>query len=502
MLKCILSIVNIKAFGERNMDKIKWIHLSDIHYNYNNYESGWLRDKLIDFFKCNKDKYDFMVVTGDLLYQFKDTFEGVKEFLNEVRTAANIENNGIFIVPGNHDFERCEPRSLLIESIMSSKDGIKKKVSELSKGTLDILINGQDIFWKFHKEFLQREDNYKNLHFVNKNDKFNIINLNTCLISGKEVKEKDEKEEGKLSINLTKLREVLKEVKGNDNPNIAIGHHSLECFTNEEQDEIIKMFVDYDVDIYLCGHMHKSKQKIHKEGKREIRSLVCGANMTDSYAEPTFIIGELNLDTQECSVTYYEWANNRKEWIIDNDVDRNVLEDGTLRHKFERLIKIKETNELVDKKIELLTNVEVQQDKFEKFLINFCKSIKEFSDENPMSKVKKDVQDKFRNMKCNSTLENEFNSHVEYFTLIDNILADPSYIPYDKKIIIPGIIISVYADVLDTCANGNIILNKMVNILSVEYIEKIGVPLNDLKQYFRTIIFWSINKCDIYNETK
>ena len=90
---------------------------------------------------------------------------------------------------------------------------------------------------------------------------------------------------------------------------------------------------------------------------------------------------------------------------------------------------------------------------------------------------------------------------VLYFLiLIDNILSGTSYIYYDRKTLIPGVIRTKYAQVYESCENGTQVLNKMIDELAHDYMGVIDIPFRDLKEYFKTIVFWSLNKCDIYNE--
>lgn len=322
------------------MDKLKWIHLSDIHYQINNYNTKWLRDKLIDVLKENNEGVNILVITGDLQYQFKSKFKDIEEYLQEIIDALNVDLSNVFIVIGNHDFCRSDERKELLKSIKSSKAKIKDRVAKLDKAEIKQLIDGQSTFWKFHNKFLNKKDNYGEVHFINEMSDYNIINLNTCLISG------TSKEEGTLSINMNKLIDVLRSVKNSDKINIAIGHHSLECFVKREQEEIVHAFEDYNIDIYLCGHIHKSKYKIYQEGQRRIPSIVCGSNMFDDYAEPSFVIGEIDLKTYEGKCTYYKWSNNN-QWIIDNEFSRKI-KDNYISFEIDRFKK-KQNN--IDKKL-------------------------------------------------------------------------------------------------------------------------------------------------------
>lgn len=484
------------------MRNLRWLHLSDIHFNFDNYETTWLRDRLL--FKLNefRGNIDFLVITGDLLFQFGSTFSDVEKFLNNVISILEVSIDNVFIVPGNHDFKRSFDRSVIIDGLKKDDTSITNKVSALSVYMKTTLISeGQKEFWDFHQRILKRRDNYEDVHFISKRDNFNIVNLNTCLISG------DKNEEGSLSIGMSQLIDTLKSIENKDNPIIAIGHHSLECFLESERNQIVQIFEDYNVDIYLCGHMHKSQHDINASGNRLIRSLVCGANMTNDYADPTFILGDIDLDTFECTIKYYKWKSRRKEWGIDSDIDRKALEDGSIKFNFDRLLKKKEVAANVesidapmDKRIEQMFQDTIKQDKFQLFVLSFCENIKSYGGEGGPRTVNIDVPDKFKNMKCSPTFQIQFDGNVEYFNILDNILADPSYIYYERKTLIPGVIKSKYAEVYRSCIDGEQVLEKMTDELAEEYSIILNMPFRDLKEYFKTIIFWSLNKCDIYNE--
>ncbi len=315
---------------------LRWLHLSDLHFNFKGYETDWLRDQLFLKLEEFKGSVDFLVVTGDLLFKFGSTFDGVEVFLTKLIQSLNISKDNVFIVPGNHDFERNSIRETFISGLKNPINETKTKVSQLDESLKNILINdGQKEFWEFHERLLGRKSNFKNIHFVEARDKFNIINLNTCVISG--IKE----EEGTLSISLSNLMKALKSIEDIDKPIIAIGHHSLDCFIESEVNEIAQIFDQYHVDMYLCGHMHNSGFEINNAGTRECRSFVCGSNMTDGYAEPAFVLGNINLDTNECKVKFYKWSKKGKKWIPNLEVDSKVDDEGFIKFTLDRLKKKK-----------------------------------------------------------------------------------------------------------------------------------------------------------------
>ncbi|MGG7213574.1 metallophosphoesterase family protein [Clostridium nigeriense] len=480
------------------MDNLKWIQLSDIHFQYDNCDSQWLRDMLPEYLREEKVKCDFMVITGDLLYKGQGNYKDVAEYIDTIASIVEVDKENIFIIPGNHDLKRNSVRSLMIDGIISSGN-IKEKVDSLPDDAIRILINDQKEFWDFHNEYLDRDDKYENLHFINERDDFNIINLNTCLICG------SEKEEESLSVNTKKLIRELRKIKGSNKVNIAIGHHGLECFNDKEQETLVYLFDDYDIDLYLCGHMHKSNINFYGQGKRDIRSIVCGANMKDSFADASIVIGNIDFILSTCSIEYHKWSDGINSWAKDNEIHRKINREDQVNFELERLKKIKDDSGEVtdiDEEIERLIQPKVKIEKFQKFLLDFCTQIQEYEFKEENLDIKKDVENKFENMKCCTTLVTDFNSLAEYFPLMDKILLDTSYLPFDRKNVIPGKIKTTYYKVLDKNQSGTGIMSDMIEILVAEYSSKVDISEDELSEYFKIIICWSINACSIYNESK
>lgn len=67
---------------------------------------------------------------------------------------------------------------------------------------------------------------------------------------------------------------------------------------------------------------------------------------------------------------------------------------------------------------------------------------------------------------------------------------------------IPGKIKTTYYKVLDRNQSGTGIMSDMIEILVAEYSSKVDISEDELSEYFKIIICWSINACSIYNESK
>ncbi|MGO4497596.1 hypothetical protein AB4114_17105 [Paenibacillus sp. 2RAB27] len=116
--------------------------------------------------------------------------------------------------------------------------------------------------------------------------------------------------------------------------------------------------------------------------------------------------------------------------------------------------------------------------------------------------VPKDITEKFVNMICSPTVERQFDKCSVHFPIINRILSTTSFFGFDKRFIIPDVIISEYLNVLYSYENGDLILYHMTNNLYNKYKGKVDYSEQRLKSYIRVLIFWSIYECDIYNEDK
>ena len=66
------------------MDTLRWLHLSDVHFSDGeSYEIKRMRDSIIDKMKevFEKNKVDFVVLSGDLAYQGGGYDANLKKFI-------------------------------------------------------------------------------------------------------------------------------------------------------------------------------------------------------------------------------------------------------------------------------------------------------------------------------------------------------------------------------------------------------------------------------------
>lgn len=193
---------------------MRWLHLSDIHFGFQGYESHNVRNKLVEKLKKLDLQMDFILITGDCLYQFGNNNWDQKatiKYIKDIVKACKCPNKRVYICPGNHDVDReNESRNGLIQSIRDGKKDFWMQYNDLFK-------YGHDRFQLLYKSVTATEyEAYK--VFAPRNALYRIISIDTCLLS------KDKKDFQKIRIFNSKIKEIEKDIKSEQ---IIIRYHTL-----------------------------------------------------------------------------------------------------------------------------------------------------------------------------------------------------------------------------------------------------------------------------------
>lgn len=309
---------------------LNWIHLSDIHFAYNDYCTNIMRDLLLKYLiELRKEQnIEFVIITGDIAFKGSKYDKEIKNFIDDILNSLQLTKDDLFIVPGNHDLKRDKITSLALENIAQDKSLIPKLEKELEDG----LKKRQKQFFTFLKKVTNNYYTNKELHIIKELENCNIVHLNTSWSCG------NRHEEGNLRIGLSSLSDVLKNIEGSKKLNIAIGHHTIECFHESEREKILNRFIDQDIDIYLAGHTHNPRYHFEANNNRIVPMFVCGSGMVDDFGTSNFIFGSIDLESNKGKVVYHSWNNDLEKWDIDTGIGRKVYR-GNLEFDIERLKK-------------------------------------------------------------------------------------------------------------------------------------------------------------------
>lgn len=459
------------------MDKLEWIHLSDVHFSGNEgYEIRRMRDSIINKLKeIIADRViSFVVVSGNLVYQNGTYDSQLKKFLDSIMEICNITKDNLFIVPGNHDLKRNQPRTLLLNGIR--KDNFKFEHETMKQLQKD---------FKKYKTFMKKmgKDDGDYIYKLEKRKGYNLFLMNTAFTAGTDA------DDGNLILEKDSFYDEIKKLKDQENSvNIAVGHHPIRCFLQENQEKIWNNFNDYNIDFYLCGHMHKGAYSYDLNTGRVIPTYQCGSGRVDDYATVTFLVGELDMKTKKGKIISYKWLTNEECWTIGGIEGRKAV-TGEMEVILERFQQNAPSSSVDE---------EINEDEFRRFMMRFHEKLKNLSDiESNIDP--KDVFEKFSNMKCNKSVEKHYASLCRYFPIVDEIM-ESSLLTTIERESIPNIVISEYNKVFGTASNGNEIIELIVDNIFQMYKDEFQYSNSKLKTYFKILVFWSIYECDIFNE--
>lgn len=208
------------------MDKIHWLHLSDIHLNKRDVDSRRMRNRLLDYMKELGTQIDYIFITGDLRYAPMGEFAAdTVDYINKLLSVTNLTVDRLFIVPGNHDIERdAEGRAEAIsESIKeySPKDGAlaSDKMAAVHCGHTEFR-NMMHIIYQENQEQAASYDDDEKPHFVTETKDFNIICIDTALTYTKQ-------RNNDLFIGTEYIMDLLEELN-QDKPSIILTHYSFD----------------------------------------------------------------------------------------------------------------------------------------------------------------------------------------------------------------------------------------------------------------------------------
>lgn len=294
----------------------KWIHLSDLHFqSKENYGIERAREVLPDYLQRKVEKCNAVFLTGDFRYAKNSIgdIEEIASFITKIKES--VEAQYVICVPGNHDLERSNVRTAIIDGVL--KDYNPEENSSFDEGMLNLL-KGSFSFYDGLMEKLNltyRDAQKENVHEVVETEECNLLLLNTAITAGRD------NERGSLVMGINSVKHAFRKVN-HEKPLIVIGHHGASFWNREEQKILFDLFEREKVKLYLCGHEHI----LYNEhiGNNPIMQITAGcmeSAASDNPVEIGFCVG--NLDSEgKVQFGFHSWNNSSKAWAeLDKRVD-------------------------------------------------------------------------------------------------------------------------------------------------------------------------------------
>lgn len=298
---------------------MRWLHLTDLHFGFGEependpmIRSMW--DNLPKLTESIGKPVDCLFITGDLRYA-KGCKDGryprkpLLSALKKIQEEFQIDPENTFVVPGNHDVNRVQANFYLdtvFKNYQASSRGF------LSKGDLKMLQMGQKEFLKIRQEICgDKLSEWP--HYATERNGFNIICLNTALLSGKDG------EQGTLVLGQYLLDEMFRKIKNNKLPSIVLAHHSIDNLNGDEQRFLQEQLSQAHAVLYLCGHTHQ--MDVRADNNRGYHTFVGGTLLYNEKQGGTpdidVLAGEIQPDGKMGYVRAFRWEKRIYQWLPD-----------------------------------------------------------------------------------------------------------------------------------------------------------------------------------------
>lgn len=301
---------------------MKWLHLSDIHYNpkRDGRSSDQLRKKLPLYLKEQNIHVDEIFITGDFRHavdqrnNLPDVAKETVEYIWEIAKSVGVVSaDKIYIVPGNHDLTRSDASRL--ESIVKNYDFSHGNFSD---DDLSHLQSRFDFFRYICQELYGNEIVYNNfrssVHSYHLAGNYVILCMNTAVACGLN------NERGELIIGNFYLYKSLEKIKKEypDKEIIVLAHHSINFLSKTEQEQVELLFSENTVSIYLCGDAHEIwGRKINNWCE-----ITTGCLVQAKGIETVFCIGDITEDKTE--ITAYQWNEKFANWSVYDGFNNHI----------------------------------------------------------------------------------------------------------------------------------------------------------------------------------
>lgn len=286
--------------------------------NYQNYDTTIMRNKFFEYIKKLDSNVDYIVISGDLVYQYGD-YDVAKSFCESLTKA--LPKARLICVPGNHDLYRYDKVRITNIKGLQSYDELDIVANIHDAAIQEILLSPFKNYFEFQQSTTY-EITQASVQVLN-SDKCNFLLINTALTSF----EKDES--GKLLLDIEEAYRLISECD-KSKPIIGVGHHTFDFLHSGISTRLFNLFRDNKIHLYMCGHTHKMDISDYLSNDAKIKQVISGSGMIDGYSTNGFYV----IDYKDTSFTLkaYRYKPNNQEW--DNDPDILGFQKGSYTFTF------------------------------------------------------------------------------------------------------------------------------------------------------------------------
>lgn len=325
---------------------MKVLHITDFHYSSDNKLMKDMIDSIINKIKESNHKFDFILFTGDLVFNgtCKENFEKACDvLLNRFAREFGINKEYIIICPGNHDIDRGKIHSALYDyfdnHIKSNKDLdiFYKEKPDTFLDSVKPLENYRDFIKGFYKDDSSTnifKDLYSIHYRVIGEETIGFVCLNSSWLSN--INKSNHEDLGKLMIPSVVMEEISMTLRKDLSKKILLLHHPLYFLKDDNRYEIENcVYNNYDMLFY--GHVHKINSMSRHTGSNGIFEHMSRASLTSESNLGCSIITMDDIDDTQITTQEIIYIPENKMAVESSPIVHHIPCDTDK----ERLIKLR-----------------------------------------------------------------------------------------------------------------------------------------------------------------
>lgn len=283
---------------------IRWLHISDLHFNSDDMSTTMLRKELPKYLRRNNIHCDYVFCTGDIRIGKTGLFpDEAADYLKELCFVVGVDTSRLFIVPGNHDINRNSPgRDEAIRRVKFQRTGYyDPKYGRIEEADLQIIHEGQKDFRDFLNKLYDSDrlsyyNNPSAPHFNIETSDFNILHVDTTITqcSGQEAHD---------LIVGTKALQTACETLNPNKPTILLTHFPFTSLLQDEKKYVSEILYSYGVRLWLAGHEHDH----NLQPMKYLYSVQAGELQMEENTHATVLIGNYDESTRHGYISAYTW---------------------------------------------------------------------------------------------------------------------------------------------------------------------------------------------------
>lgn len=299
------------------LEKLSWLHLSDLHLRAN-------KDKFSQEVLCEAIKRDvpsrlsdefpvqFIFVTGDIAFSGQSSeYEVSTEFLSSLSSDLELETSRLCIVPGNHDVDRSL-QTYMYEGVklrLNNQQAVDEFLARSEERTQ--LMERQSAFRDFRRRMSPdnpSSETHDGLAHVQRFEinglRVSVLELNTAWLSG------NKDRQGELLLGERQVISALALTEAFEpHLTVALAHHPPDWLVEYDRISCTNRLVPH-LDIFHSGHLHGHQASVMLIPSSQCLHSAAGSSHETRHCRNSYNLVEYDIGSALCRIRQFEYRSD------------------------------------------------------------------------------------------------------------------------------------------------------------------------------------------------